>query len=184
MSGGKDMSFPPILVKSQGENIELATFAAGCFWSVELVFQRLSGVLNTQVGYTGGNKENPTYQEVCAGSTNHAESVLLEYDNQQITYKDLLKVFWDKHDPTQINRQGGDIGTQYRSVIFYHSEQQKKEAEQSRDEIQKLYPGKPIATQIIPAVTFYPAETYHQKYLEKGGQCSYKGCKDSIRCYG
>eukprot|EP01095_Lingulamoeba_sp_RSL-Kostka_P003468 TRINITY_DN14444_c0_g1_i1.p1 TRINITY_DN14444_c0_g1~~TRINITY_DN14444_c0_g1_i1.p1 ORF type:complete len:166 (+),score=68.91 TRINITY_DN14444_c0_g1_i1:55-552(+) len=161
----------------------LATFAAGCFWSVELVFQRTPGVISTKVGYTQGNTENPTYQEVCKGDTNHAESVYIEYDPNEVTYEQLLDVFWGKHNPTTLNQQKGDIGTQYRSGIYYHTEEQKTIAEVSRDKEQEKYDND-IVTEILPATTFYDAEEYHQRYLEKGGQCASKGCKLNIRCYG
>eukprot|EP01099_Mayorella_cantabrigiensis_P006387 TRINITY_DN530_c0_g1_i1.p1 TRINITY_DN530_c0_g1~~TRINITY_DN530_c0_g1_i1.p1 ORF type:complete len:164 (+),score=38.54 TRINITY_DN530_c0_g1_i1:112-603(+) len=160
-----------------------ATFAAGCFWSVELVFQREPGVQSTKVGYTGGIKENPTYKEVCTGKTEHAEAVEVEYDPKVVSYERLLEIFWHKHDPTTVNRQGGDIGTQYRSAIFYHNERQRELAEKTKAE-QQAQLGKTVVTQIVPAQIFYVAEEYHQKYLEKGGQCSAKGCKDAIRCYG
>eukprot|EP00005_Dracoamoeba_jomungandri_P005756 CAMPEP_0174253706 /NCGR_PEP_ID=MMETSP0439-20130205/3068_1 /TAXON_ID=0 /ORGANISM="Stereomyxa ramosa, Strain Chinc5" /LENGTH=166 /DNA_ID=CAMNT_0015334881 /DNA_START=105 /DNA_END=605 /DNA_ORIENTATION=- len=162
---------------------KLACFAAGCFWSVELAFQRVPGVLTTAVGYTGGNKDNPTYQQVCSGATGHAEAVQLEYNPEEVSYEELLGVFWKKHNPTQVDRQGNDMGTQYRSAIFYYDDEQKEEAEMSRDKEQEKYKQK-IATQIVPASKFWPAETYHQQYLEKGGQCSAKGCTDTIRCYG
>ncbi|GAM19878.1 hypothetical protein SAMD00019534_030530 [Acytostelium subglobosum LB1] len=163
--------------------IEKATFAAGCFWSVELVFQRAVGVLSTKVGYTAGQKLNPTYKEVCTGTTGHAEAVQLEYDSDQTTYDQLLDIFWHKHDPTTANRQGGDVGTQYRSGIYYHSEAQHQTALKSKENEQKNHKS-PIVTEILPAGIFYDAEDYHQKYLEKGGQCSSKGCGDKIRCYG
>eukprot|EP01112_Ceratiomyxa_fruticulosa_P013351 TRINITY_DN3757_c0_g1_i2.p1 TRINITY_DN3757_c0_g1~~TRINITY_DN3757_c0_g1_i2.p1 ORF type:complete len:165 (+),score=26.64 TRINITY_DN3757_c0_g1_i2:109-603(+) len=161
----------------------LATLAAGCFWSVELIFQRAPGVLRTAVGYTGGHKASPTYREVCSGNTGHAEAVQLEYDPSVISYDQILDIFWHKHDPTQVNRQGNDVGTQYRSAIFYHSEEQRVKAQASLEKEQARL-GKKIATEITAASTFYPAEEYHQQYLEKGGQCSSKGCTDKIRCYG
>ena len=145
-----------------------ATFAAGCFWHVEEAFRHLKGVKLTIVGYTGGTSKNPKYQSVCSGATGHAEAIRVEYDHAKILYKKLLKIFWDCHDPTQINKQGPDIGTQYRSAIFYHNEQQKNEAEASLKEEQKKYKQK-IATQILPAQEFYKAEEYHQRYLEKHG---------------
>ncbi|KAJ1667064.1 hypothetical protein IW140_002275 [Coemansia sp. RSA 1813] len=181
-SATKDHSIPQTIQPTK-ESSQLATFAAGCFWSVELVYQRKEGVLQSQVGYTGGNKENPSYKDVCSGSTGHAEAVRLEYDSAVISYQDMLKVFWNKHNPTQGNRQGNDVGSQYRSAIFYHNEEQKELAEKSKTERQKVYES-PITTQIVPAGTFYPAENYHQGYLEKGGQCASKGCNDSILCYG
>ncbi|KAJ2344790.1 hypothetical protein GGF43_005369, partial [Coemansia sp. RSA 2618] len=174
----KDSSIPPVLEKSQ-DNTQLATFAAGCFWSVELVFQRKEGVIQTQVGYTGGREGKTSYSEVCSGSTGHAEAVRLEYRPETISYNELLSVFWNKHNPTQGNRQGNDIGSQYRSAIFYHDEEQKKLAEASKVERQKMY-DTPITTEIVPAGIFYAAEVYHQGYLEKGGQCAAKGCSDNI----
>ena len=150
--------------------MELATFAAGCFWGVQAAFSGLPGVVDTKVGYTGGTKPNPTYEEVCSGMTGHAEAVRIKYDPKKIKYEDLLKVFWEIHDPTQVNRQGPDIGYQYRSVIFYHTPQQKTAAQKA---IQALNESKrfkkPIATQIEAAKTFWEAEEYHQKYLEKRG---------------
>ncbi|KAJ2307121.1 Peptide methionine sulfoxide reductase A2-1 [Coemansia sp. RSA 2705] len=178
----KDVSIPPVIQTSRGDT-QLATFAAGCFWSVELVFQRKDGVLQTQVGYTGGREGKTTYGEVCSGTTGHAEAVRLEYDPKVISYTDLLAVFWNKHNPTQGNRQGNDVGSQYRSAIFYHTDEQKQLAEASKAERQTKY-EQPITTEIIPAGTFYAAEAYHQAYLEKGGQCAAKGCSDAIACYG
>ncbi len=162
----------------------LATFAAGCFWSVELVFQREFGVKSTEVGYTGGsNSSAPTYREVCSGSTGHAEAVRIEFDPSEVSYTRLLEIFWQKHDPTTLDRQGNDVGSQYRSAIFYHSADQKSLAESSLAAEQKKY-SSPIVTQIVEAPKWWPAEEYHQKYLEKGGQCASKGCKDKISCYG
>ncbi|KAJ1921176.1 hypothetical protein H4219_000774 [Mycoemilia scoparia] len=175
-------SFPSAIKKSS-PSTEQATFAAGCFWSVELAFQRINGVLQTQVGYTGGDVKDPNYRNVCSGTTNHAESVLIEYDPKVVKYSDLLNAFWNKHDPTQGNRQGNDVGSQYRSAIFYHSPEQKAEAEASKKSVASKL-GKTVTTQIAEASTFYPAEEYHQRYLEKGGQCAAKGCKDRIMCYG
>lgn len=166
---------------------QLATFAAGCFWSVELAFQRVPGVTKTSVGYTQGSTKDPTYKEVCSGRTGHVEAVQVEYDPAQVTYKQLLDVFWKKHDPTQKNRQGNDVGSQYRSGIYYHTEEQKEEAIASlKAEEAKL--KKPIMTEILPAITYYLAEEYHQQYLEKGvggrKQSAAKMCNDPIRCYG
>src|SRR5579875_3844566 len=148
--------------------MEKATFAAGCFWGVEATFRRLPGVTDTQVGYTGGHLPNPTYEEVCTDRTGHAEAVEITFDPQVIRYHDLLRVFWDSHDPTTKDRQGPDIGTQYRSAIFFHSPEQEKEARASLAEAQKRFP-RPIVTQIVPASKFYRAEEYHQQYLEKRG---------------
>lgn len=147
-----------------------ATFAAGCFWGVEETFRSLPGVISTQVGYSGGTTDNPTYKEVCTDRTGHAEAVEVEYDPDKVSYDDLLKVFWENHDPTTLNRQGPDTGTQYRSVIFYHSPDQQAAAKASKDDLEKSgrY-RRPIVTQIVPAVPFYRAEEYHQQYLAKRG---------------
>lgn len=144
-------------------------FGAGCFWSVELAFSNMNGVISTLVGYSGGTKKNPNYQEVSTGATGHAEVVQVRYDPKKVSYGELLEKFWKVHDPTQFNRQGPDVGTNYRSAIFYYSDKQKKEAEESLKKEQKKY-KKPIATEIVKAKEFYPAESYHQKYLEKRGQ--------------
>ncbi len=147
-----------------------ATFAAGCFWGVEEMFRRLPGVLSTRVGYTGGRMENPTYEDVCTDDTGHAEAVEIDYDPTKITYEQLLNVFWDNHDSTTLNRQGPDWGTQYRSAIFFHSPEQKASAEASKDALERSGRFRNrIVTEIVPAVTFYPAEDYHQQYLEKRG---------------
>ena len=148
--------------------MEKATFGAGCFWGVEATFQKLKGVKKTTVGYMGGKIKNPTYEQVCTDKTGHAEVMQIIYDPEQISYEKLLEIFWEIHDPTQLNRQGPDIGTQYRSVIFYHNKEQKKLAEESKNKHQKKY-NKRIVTEIIPRAEFYPAEEYHQKYLEKQG---------------
>lgn len=162
---------------------QTATVAAGCFWSVELIYQREPGVLSTEVGYTGGHAENPTYKQTCTGTTGHAESVQIKFDPAQVTFARLLDIFFEKHDPTTKDRQGGDVGSQYRSAIFFHDEAQKTEAtERCAAEAKKL--GKEVVTEIAPIGKWYPAEEYHQKYLEKGGQCSLKGDKTKIRCYG
>ena len=153
--------------------MDKATFAAGCFWGVEAAFRQVKGVKSTAVGYTGGHTKNPTYEEVCTDRTGHAEAVEVEFDPAQVRYADLLKVFWENHDPTQVNRQGPDWGTQYRSGIFYHSPEQAKEAQVQKESLEKAHRySKPVATQIVPAVTFYPAEDYHQQYLEKRGLAS------------
>lgn len=150
-----------------------ATFAAGCFWGVEATFRQIPGVTSTRVGYTGGQTENPTYKDVCTDRTGHAEAVEVDYDPAQVRYPDLLKVFWENHDPTQVNRQGPDWGTQYRSAVFTHSAEQATEAKASKEALEKSHRySKPIATQIVPAVEFYPAEEYHQQYLEKRGLAS------------
>jgi len=153
--------------------METATFGAGCFWGVELTLQQLPGVVETAVGYAGGALENPTYQDVCTDTTGHAEVVQLHFDPQQIRYEQLLDAFFSLHDPTQKNRQGPDWGTQYRSVIFFHSPQQEQAARAAIDRLTRERRfGKPIVTEVAPAQTFWPAEEYHQKYLEKRGMRS------------
>jgi peptide-methionine (S)-S-oxide reductase len=149
---------------------EKATFGAGCFWGVEATFRAVKGVTSALVGYAGGRTENPTYEDVCSDETGHAEVVQVEFDPAQVSYRELLNVFWTNHDPTTRNRQGPDVGSQYRSVIFYHSAQQKTEAEASKAEMEKSGRfRRPIVTQIEAAPSFYPAEDYHQRYLEKRG---------------
>lgn len=150
-----------------------ATFAAGCFWGVEATFRQIPGVSATRVGYTGGDLKNPTYKDVCTDRTGHAEAVEVDYDPAKVPYEDLLNVFWENHDPTQLNRQGPDFGTQYRSAIFYHSPEQEQAARASKQAIEESHQfSRPIVTQIVPAVTFYAAEDYHQQYLEKRGLAS------------
>jgi peptide-methionine (S)-S-oxide reductase len=147
-----------------------ATFAAGCFWGVEDAFRQLKGVTGTAVGYTGGTKVNPSYKDVCSGTTGHAEAVEVEFNPEEISYLELLATFWKSHDPTTMNRQGPDIGTQYRSAIFFHDAEQEKEARDSKAILEKEGVFKrPIVTQIQPASTFYRAEEYHQQYFEKQG---------------
>jgi peptide-methionine (S)-S-oxide reductase len=150
-----------------------ATFGAGCFWGVEAEFRALKGVTNTAVGYLGGTLDNPTYRDVCSGRTGHAEVVQVEYDPAQISYEELLALFWEMHNPTTLNRQGPDVGTQYRSAIFYHDEAQQEAAETSKAALETsgAY-NSPIVTEITPASQFYPAEDYHQQYLEKRGLAS------------
>ncbi len=151
---------------------EKATFGAGCFWGVEDAFMNLPGVEETAVGYMGGTTANPTYQEVCTDQTGHAEVVQVTFDPRQISYDQLLSVFWQVHDPTQLNRQGWDIGRQYRSVIFFHTPEQAEMAKWSKELASARFP-KPIMTDITPASEFYRAEEYHQKYhLKQGGHCS------------
>ena len=147
---------------------EKATFGAGCFWHVEEAFRKVKGVISTKVGFTGGNIKNPSYKEVCTGETWHAEAVQVEFDSSVISYEELLDIFWKIHDPTSLNQQGFDIGTQYRSAIFYHNDRQKETAIKSREKLEKSkkYKNK-IVTEIKPAKGFYKAEEYHQKYLEK-----------------
>ncbi len=151
--------------------MEKATFAAGCFWGVEAAFRQVPGVVATHVGYTGGSVPNPTYEQVCTDRTGHAEVVQVTYDPDVISYDQLLDVFWDIHDPTQLNRQGPDFGTQYRSAIFFHDPEQEVAAHRSKAEAQTRLP-RPIVTEITPASTFYEAEDYHQRYLEKRGLAS------------
>jgi peptide-methionine (S)-S-oxide reductase len=147
------------------QTYEIATFGAGCFWCVEAIFQNLKGVHSVVSGYAGGTVENPTYQQVCTGDTGHAEVIQITFDPAVITYEDLLYVFWRTHDPTTLNRQGADVGTQYRSVIFYHNERQKAIAEQSKHDIAASGVWRaPIVTEIVPLRNFYKAETYHQNY--------------------
>jgi peptide-methionine (S)-S-oxide reductase len=147
-----------------------ATFGAGCFWGVEAQFRQVKGVTATAVGYMGGGLENPTYQDVCTDSTGHAEVVEVDYDPARVSYEDLLEVFWNNHDPTTLNRQGPDVGTQYRSVIFHHSPEQEAAARASKEELEQSKRFRSaIVTQIVPSKTFWRAEEYHQRYLEKRG---------------
>jgi peptide-methionine (S)-S-oxide reductase len=150
-----------------------ATFAAGCFWGVEATFRQLPGVISTRVGYLGGKTTNPTYKDVCTDATGHAEAVEVDYDPAKLSYGKLLEVFWENHDPTQLNRQGPDWGTQYRSAIFFHSPEQEAEAKASKQALESSGRfRKPIVTQIVPAAAFYEAEDHHQQYLEKRGLTS------------
>jgi peptide-methionine (S)-S-oxide reductase len=148
-----------------------ATFGAGCFWGVEAAFRQLEGVTATRVGYAGGTLEDPTYEDVCSHTTGHAEVVEVTYDPDQVAYEDLLHVFWNKHDPTQLNRQGWDVGDNYRSVVFFHDDAQQEAALRTKAEQQARWPA-PIVTQVEPAPVFYEAEGYHQQYLEKRGRSS------------
>jgi peptide-methionine (S)-S-oxide reductase len=154
-----------------------ATFGAGCFWGVELAFRQLEGVTDAVAGFAGGTTVNPSYEQVCAHGTGHAEVVQVDYDPAQVSYEELLDAFWSMHDPTQLNRQGPDIGDQYRSVIFFHTPEQQASAEASKAKLEAsgAHP-RPIATSIEPAPTFWPAEEYHQRYLEKHGRGA---CKSS-----
>lgn len=155
--------------------MEKATFAAGCFWGVEDKFRKINGVISTQVGYTGGNTQNPTYEEVCTNTTGHAEAVEVTYDPEVVSYDELLNIFWNMHDPTTLNKQGFDIGSQYRSAIFFHNEEQERLAKESKENMDKSGKfKKPIVTEIIPAGIFWRAEEYHQQYHEKTGQ---SGCR-------
>lgn len=159
--------------KEKSVQTDTAIFAAGCFWGVEANFRQIKGVKATAVGYTGGHLDKPTYQDVCTDRTGHAEAVEVTYDPKEVTYEQLLKVFWENHDPTTVNRQGPDVGTQYRSSIFYHTPEQKAAAQASKAALAKSgkYHGE-IATEIVPAATFWKAEDYHQQYLEKRGMSS------------
>ena len=148
--------------------METATFAAGCFWGVESAYEKIEGVEKTTVGYTGGKTKNPTYEQVCTDKTGHAEVVQIIYNPEKITYEKLLDIFWSIHDPTQKNKQGLDIGTQYRSAIFYHNQEQKEIAEELKKQKEKDL-GVKVQTEITQATEFYPAEEYHQKYLQKQG---------------
>lgn len=159
---------------------DTATFGAGCFWCVEAVFQELDGVMSVSSGYMGGAVKNPTYKEVCTGQTGHAEVARIIYDPAKISFADLLEVFWKTHDPTTLNRQGADVGTQYRSVVFYHSEEQKTEAESYKKKLDESGAwDKPLVTEISPVEIFYEAEDYHQNYYTQNGDASY--CQFVIR---
>ena len=164
-----------ILPAKVGIKLQKATFAAGCFWGVQEVFRNTKGVVSTKAGYTGGRFDNPTYEKVCSDKTGHAEALELEFDPHQVSYEELLGIFWKIHDPTTLNRQGPDSGSQYRSVIFYHSPEQGAAALASKDKLERFgaYKGK-IVTEIVPAGEFYPAEEYHQLYYQKHGIS--KGC--------
>lgn len=163
----------PMAKEQTSPAAETATFAAGCFWGVEELFRALPGVIRTTAGYTGGTLEDPAYEIVCTGATGHAEAVRVEYDPAAVSYGELLRIFWENHNPTTRNRQGPDIGTQYRSAVFYHTDEQKRLAEESLAAADAS--GRwtsPVVTQIVPAGTFWPAEDYHQKYLFKRGAAS------------
>jgi len=176
---------------------ELATFAGGCFWGLQLAFDRVPGVVNSTVGYTGGNDPNPNYNSVCRGRTGHAEAVQVTYDPKEVEYGQLLSCFFEHVDPTTRNRQGGDMGTQYRSAIYYHSEEQREAAAQRFEEVNRLLSkstfrramGSRVVSELAPAGDYFIAEKYHQKYLQKGGrfgrpQSAEKGSNQKIRCYG
>jgi len=163
---------------AQSAKYEKATFAAGCFWGVEASFRAVEGVVATQVGYTGGRRANPTYTQVCTDKTGHAEAVEVTYDPEKVSFERLLDLFWKIHDPTTLNRQGPDVGRQYRSAIFYHSPEQKTLAQASMQNLEKARAfNRPIVTQILPAPKFYRAEEYHQRYLEKQAKSS---CSSTI----
>lgn len=166
----EDMSIKPEFT----DTTAVATFGAGCFWCVEAIFQDLNGVYSVESGYMGGEKKDPTYKEVCTGTTGHAEVCRIVYDPRLLTFKDLLEVFWQTHDPTTLNRQGNDAGTQYRSAIFYYSDDQKKESEFYKSELDKSGAfSDPIVTTLEPVDTFYPAEDYHQNYFNQNGDQPY-----------
>jgi peptide-methionine (S)-S-oxide reductase len=160
----------PSFESERNRNMKIATFAAGCFWGVEAAFREVPGVLSTRVGYTGGSLENPTYRDVCSGRTGHAESVEVSYDPERVSYDQLLTVFWETHNPTTLNRQGPDVGTQYRSAIFFHNPEQEAAARASRDKLEQSGKySREIVTEITPAAQFWEAEDYHQQYFEKRG---------------
>ena len=156
------------------ENAKLATFGSGCFWCTEAIFQNVEGVIKVESGYAGGKVKNPTYKEVCSGLTGHAEVIQLTYDPNEITYDELLEIFWKTHDPTTLNQQGADVGTQYRSVIFYHDDSQKQLAELYKEKLDKSEAfSNPIVTEISPYTIFYKAEDYHQNYYNLNGNAPY-----------
>lgn len=160
-NGNKDMD-------NKNKDLQTAVFASGCFWCGEAIFDRVQGVKEVVSGYTGGTVPNPTYEQVCTGTTGHAEAIQVTYDPSVVSYDELLKIFWKTHDPTTLNRQGNDVGTQYRSAIFYINDEQKQKAEQYKEELNKSGAWKnPIVTQIVPLTKFYKAEDYHQHYYEK-----------------
>ena len=180
--GNKETNAQSEIKKDKGEimdttGMQVATFGSGCFWCTEAIFERLNGVVKVESGYAGGTVENPTYEEVCTGKTGHAEVTQITYDPKIITYDELLEVFWKTHDPTTLNRQGNDVGTQYRSVIFYHNEEQKELTENYKKELDKSGAwDNPIVTEISPVTNFYPAEGYHQDYYENNpnqGYCAF-----------
>jgi len=177
-----------VVMSERFPELQAATFAGGCFWGLELAFQRVPGVLYTAVGYTQGPEVTPTYGQVCSGMTKHTEAVLVYYDPKECSYNDLLNTFFDRVDPTTVNGQGNDFGTQYRTGVYYHTTEQEEIAKAKFEQIKGNY-RKPIASECKPAQVFWPAEKYHQQYLEKGGrfgmpQSTEKGCTDKIRCYG
>jgi len=171
---GQDQSQPEAADSDSATKLEKATFGGGCFWCLEAVYRELKGVHSVVSGYSGGSTDNPTYQEVCTGLTGHAEVIQIEYDPQQISYADLLEVFWKTHDPTTLNRQGADVGTQYRSVVFYHNDAQRQLAEQYKKKLDQsgAFSG-PIVTEISPFKKFFAAEDYHQDYFRRNGRQPY-----------
>ena len=164
-------------VTNNMDSLQTATFGSGCFWCTEAIFERVNGVVKVESGYSGGTVENPTYQEVCTGTTGHAEVTQITYDPSVISFDELLEIFWKTHDPTTLNKQGNDVGTQYRSVIFYHNEEQKELAEKYKSELDKSGAwDNPIVTEISPFTKFYSAEGYHQDYYENNpnqGYCAF-----------
>lgn len=170
-------TMPQPLHAQKGEGTELATFGAGCFWGVEETFRQVPGVRRTQVGYSGGEVENPTYEQVCSGLSGHTEAIQIEFDPSEVTYEKLLDIFWTNHNPTTRNQQGPDIGFQYRSAVFYHTPAQKELAELSKARLQEsgVWGSRVVVTAIEPYINFFPAEEYHQRYFEKrgGGTCHF-----------
>jgi peptide-methionine (S)-S-oxide reductase len=162
-------------IQADTKKLQVATFAAGCFWGIEEAFSKIKGVKSTMVGYTGGLFDNPTYRDVCTHKTGHAEAVQVTFDPNEVSYEDLLNVFWSIHNPTTKNRQGWDIGSQYRSLIAYHTPEQESFARESKEKLENSgkFRGRRIVTEIVPSSTFYKAEDYHQKYYQKrgGGSC-------------
>jgi peptide-methionine (S)-S-oxide reductase len=153
---------------------KIATFGGGCFWCTEAVFRRIDGVVSVTSGYAGGTKSDPSYEAVCTGATGHAEVIQIEYRPEEIDYKRLLEIFWNTHDPTTLNQQGADVGTQYRSIVLYHDEEQKNIAIETKNEVEQSGKySRPIVTEIVPLSEFYPAEEYHQDYFKKNPQMSY-----------
>ena len=181
MNNQSDKTMTPVTDKSNSVNTDTATLANGCFWCTEAIFEQLDGVISAVSGYTGGQTSNPTYKEVTTGETGHAECLQIVYDPSKISFDELLEVFWQTHDPTTLNRQGADVGTQYRSGIFYHNEEQKVIAEKYKAALDKSGAfDRPIVTEITPFREFYPAEDYHQQYYENNGN-SNPYCRIVIR---
>ncbi|KAG6589404.1 hypothetical protein SDJN02_14108, partial [Cucurbita argyrosperma subsp. argyrosperma] len=188
-SGGRNPALDQDTDVPENPAYEFAEFGGGCFWGVELAFQRLAGVVKTEVGYSQGHTPDPTYQQVCSGTTNHVEVVRVVFDPKLCPYTNLLSIFWSRIDPTSINRQGEDVGAQYRSGIYYFNEAQARLAHESKEAKKLELKDREVVTEIVAAKRFYRAEEYHQQYLEKGGgqglkQSAQKGCTDPIRCYG
>lgn len=188
-SGGRNPALDQDTDVPENPAYEFAEFGAGCFWGVELAFQRLAGVVKTEVGYSQGHTPDPTYKQVCSGTTNHVEVVRVVFDPKLCPYTNLLSLLWSRIDPTSINRQGEDVGAQYRSGIYYFNEAQARLAHESKEAKKLELKDREVVTEIVAAKRFYRAEEYHQQYLEKGGgqglkQSAQKGCTDPIRCYG